>query len=74
MSYYGNSYGGLGCCYGSFYGLDCGYGWGWANFPRLGHGCGWRGHRYGCCLLLCYGGYGFSGFYQTPVSVTQHLK
>ncbi|XP_034873584.1 keratin-associated protein 19-7-like [Mirounga angustirostris] len=63
MSYYSNWYGGLSYGCGGFGGLDCGYGWGWDSFPRLGHGCGWRGHTYGCCHPLCYGGYGFSGFY-----------
>ncbi|KAF3820493.1 hypothetical protein GH733_013669 [Mirounga leonina] len=54
MSYYSNWYGGLSYGCGGFGGLDCGYGWGWDSFPRLGHGCGWRGHTYGCCHPLCY--------------------
>ncbi|XP_039084199.1 keratin-associated protein 19-7-like [Hyaena hyaena] len=59
MSYYGNYYGGLGCGCGGFSGLGCGCG----SFQRPGCGWGWGGLRYGCCRPLCYGGFGFSGFY-----------
>ncbi|XP_077616296.1 keratin-associated protein 19-7-like [Crocuta crocuta] len=63
MSYFSNYYGGLGYGYGGFGGLGSGCGWGCASFPGLGRGWSWRSHRYGCQRPLCYGGYGFSGFY-----------
>ncbi|XP_029795027.1 keratin-associated protein 19-7-like [Suricata suricatta] len=63
MSYYGNYYGGLGYGCGGFGGLGYGCGWGCGSFRRLGCGWGCGGLRYGCSRPLCYGGYGFSGFY-----------
>ncbi|XP_049483904.1 keratin-associated protein 19-8-like [Panthera uncia] len=63
MNHHSNYYGGLGYGYGGFVGPGYGCGWGCGSFPGLGCGWSWRSHRYGCCLPLCYGGYGFSGFY-----------